>query len=237
MKNLNQLFLWGFASLLLLLNAGCSRPVDGEGPVITRTVNTGDFSEIELKVPATVTIAISDSSASVIKAQQNIATMIELHNDGDKLTIKSEDEFRSSHPVDIILTTRNLSEIVVNGRGDVNVINPVRGASLTIVINGSGDIRAKTDVQKLRTEINGSGDITLEGKAGTHRIRMNGSGNVNANSLSAERCDIRINGSGDADLHVNTELDARVLGSGNIRYSGTPEVNSKITGSGNVTKN
>jgi hypothetical protein len=237
MKNFNQLFLSGITSLILLLNAGCSRPIEGEGPVISKNVNAGDFTEIELEIPATLTIAISDSSAAVINAQQNIASMIELSNDGDCLTIKSEEEYRSSHPVEIILSTRKLEKLVVNGRGDVNVINPVRGSGLRVIINGSGDIRVKTDVEKLRTEINGSGDITYEGQAGSHRIRMNGSGNVNASELSAEKCDIHINGSGDADLRVTSLLEARVLGSGNIRYSGTPEVNSKITGSGNVTKN
>jgi hypothetical protein len=220
---------------VLFLNS-CSGTVEGTGPVVVKKLNISEFTMLELELPATVTLAISDTIQAVVRAQGNIADLIELKNDGDKLIIKCKKDYKSSLPVEVILTTRQLERIVVNGSGDVNVVNPVRSDELRMQINGSGDIAIQAFVDKLRTEINGSGDVTVSGKAAKHRIRMNGSGNVEAGNLQNEVCDININGSGDAVLHVNTDLEAKVLGSGNIRYTGAPKVKSEITGSGDISK-
>jgi hypothetical protein len=222
-----------FTTFLL---SSCSRPVEGTGSVITKRLDLSEFTMLELDLPASVTVAISDTIQAVVRAQGNIADLIELKKDGDELIIKCKKDYKSSMPVEVILTTRQLERIVVNGSGDVNVVNPVHGEELRTQINGSGDITMPVDVTRLRTEINGSGDITLSGKAAKHRIRMNGSGNVAAENLQSDDCDISINGSGDALLHVNSRLEAKVLGSGNVRYTGAPKVKSEITGSGDISK-
>lgn len=225
-----------FLLVLSFLFSGCSWPVKGTGPVTNKKLALSEFRSIELEIPANVTLALSDSIQGVVRAQSNIAELIEFKYDGDELVIKSSKDYKTSLPVEIVLSTRELEKVIVNGSGDVHVVNPVRGEELRLEVNGSGDISVQANVGKMRTEINGSGDITISGKAINHRIRMNGSGNVIAGDLQTENTDIRINGSGDAGLAVNSSLEAKVMGSGNIRYAGTPKVDADITGSGEISK-
>jgi hypothetical protein len=237
MKNYHILFSAFCAMAANFLVSGCSHPVEGTGPVINQKINLAVFTSVELEIDANVTIAISDSQHAVLSAQENIAQLIEFKSDGDELIIKSKEDFNASTPVEIVLNAKQLKSITVNGRGDIKVVNPVRGDELRVEINGSGDVELNANVEKLRTEINGSGDIVYSGKAIKQRIRMNGSGNLNASALQTEECDIRNSGSGDASLNVNVNLDAEVLGNGNIHYTGTPKVQSEITGSGDISKN
>ena len=46
--------------------------------------------------------------------------------------------------------------------------------------------------------------------------------------------DVRISGSGNAELHVQNELNVFISGSGNVFFSEFPDVFSKKTGSGRV---
>jgi hypothetical protein len=216
--------------------SSCSPAIEGTGPVINKKLVLTEFRSIELEIPAVITVAMSDSVQGVIRAQSNIADLIELQFDGDELIIKSKEDYSTSKPVELILSARELEKLTINGSGDIKVINPIRGEELKLVINGSGNISVQTSVTKLRTDINGSGDINIEGKAVNHRIRMNGSGNVMAGNLQTENTDIHINGSGDADLTANLSLEAKIMGSGNVTYQGTPKVDADITGSGEVSK-
>ena len=221
---------------LCFLLISCSPTIEGTGTVISKKLDLSEFRSIELEIPATITVAMSDSLQGVIRAQSNIAELIELEYDGDELVIKSKEDYSSSRPVELILSTRELEKLTINGSGDIKVINPIRGDELKLVINGSGNISVLTSVTKLRTDINGSGDVSIEGKAVNHRIRMNGSGNVMAGNLQTENTDIHINGSGDADLTANLSLEAKIMGSGNVTYQGAPKVDADITGSGEVSK-
>ena len=229
--SLSALFL-AFSFLI----GSCGRSVEGTGSIVNKKLELSEFRSIELEIPVKVTIAMSDSIQGVIRAQNNIAELIELKYDGDELIIKSKEDYNTSLPVELVLSARVLEKLIINGSGEIIVINPVRGNELRLEINGSGDIAVQTNVEKLRTNINGSGDVSIEGKAVTHRVRMNGSGNVLAGSLQTEVTDIHINGSGDADVTANTSLEAKVMGSGNVTYQGSPKVDVDITGSGEVSK-
>lgn len=236
MKNNLQLSFFSLAIVAFTLLNACTPAVKGSGPQVTKKINISEFKSIELELPASVTLAISDTIQGVIRAQANIAELIEFKMDGDELTIRCNKNYKSDLPVEVILTTRQLEEIEVKGSGDLKVVNPVKGEKLEVEIDGSGDVTLMANVGKLETEVNGSGDVTYSGKAEYHHIRLNGSGNIMAGELQSEECDIKINGSGDADLNITGDLNAKVTGSGKILYAGTPKVNSEITGSGEIKR-
>lgn len=52
--------------------------------------------------------------------------------------------------------------------------------------------------------------------------------------LGSQRANIRIDGSGDAEVTVAEELNVRILGSGDVLYKGTPTIDEDINGSGRV---
>ncbi|MEM6807322.1 MAG: DUF2807 domain-containing protein, partial [Bacteroidota bacterium] len=101
-------------------------------------------------------------------------------------------------------------------------------------INGSGDISLDIRAEEIETTIKGSGDLLMLGSAELHTIKMDGAGNLESFDLLSSTSDIRISGSGDADLNVANELSVVIKGSGDVRYKGTPTVDADITGSGKL---
>jgi hypothetical protein len=229
------------SSIIVLLTAifsfsACFDAIDGVGPVEVTNRQLSSFNELVVEVPANVTIVISDSVQCVISAQKNIADVIETSIEGDQLSIISKQRFRATKPINIILTVRSISSIRVDGSGDINTINTIKGDELNLNINGSGDIDVQADVNDLRTKINGSGDIKIAGKVSTHKGQINGSGNFLGSQLMSEETKMSINGSGDAKIDAGSLLDVTIVGSGNVSYKGTPTIKTKITGSGEVSK-
>lgn len=225
-------------SLLIALFSfsACFDTIDGVGPVEVTNRPLSSFNELVVEVPANVTIVISDSVQCVISAQKNIADVIETSVEGDQLSIVSKQRFRATKPINIVLSVRSISSIRVDGSGDINTINTIKGDDLNLNINGSGNIDISAEVTDLHSKINGSGDIKITGKVSTHKGQINGSGNFLGTELLSEETKININGSGDAKINAGSLLDVTIVGSGNVSYKGTPTIRTKITGSGEVSK-
>ena len=94
-----------------------------------------------------------------------------------------------------------------------------------------------TIVDKASFGVSGSGKIVASGSAQSVKTSISGSGKVLAANLEADKCDIRISGSGDVEINVKSELDATISGSGSVSYKGNPNhVNSHASGSGHIRK-
>jgi len=74
------------------------------------------------------------------------------------------------------------------------------------------------------------------GLANTYTIRISGSGDIKSFGLTADKADVSIESSGDAEINVTQHLKASIKGSGNIMYQGSPEIDSNISGSGKLIK-
>src|SRR6187200_1051266 len=109
-----------FLAFSFFLNS-CSPTIEGTGSVINKKLDLAEFCSIELEIPAIITVAMSDSVQGVIRAQGNIADLIELKYDGDELIIKSKEDYSSSKPVELVLSTRELEKLTINGSGDIKV--------------------------------------------------------------------------------------------------------------------
>lgn len=119
------------------------------------------------------------------------------------------------------------------GRAVVGVALPELPA---LRIKGSGDV-SLLDLRQagLEIEIEGSGDVTADGQVERLDVSIAGSGDVDARELIARRGHLSIAGSGDISAHVSDEVVARVAGSGDIVVRGDPPVRSKqVLGSGSV---
>lgn len=225
-----------FLLLLLLATASCNTVIIGEGPVVQQTRLPGEFSKLELDIPAHLTYIVADSVSLTIAAPQNILDIITTDIDGRTLEIKSTEDYKTEKRIEIILTVRPLDALLLNGSGEIRGLNVMSGKELKLSINGSGDIKGHYDYRLIRTEINGSGDAHLSGRAEEHKVSINGSGKLHAEDVLADTYRININGSGDADIQVQSKLHVKIIGSGNVRYTGEPAINSEITGSGEVKK-
>ena len=83
----------------------------------------------------------------------------------------------------------------------------------------------------------GSGSFTAEGRVDALELRIQGSGDANLEGLRASEARLVINGSGDASAHVVDTIIATVNGTGEIVYRGEPRnVTEDVNGTGRISR-
>jgi hypothetical protein len=155
---------------------------------------------------------ISNASFDVEFTQSNVQR-VEVYGDpnqvnnvnltvvGKTLYVADKEKARVSQ-VKVLITAPDLSCVIVNGTGDVDVKN-LHTTRFTATVTGAGSIELTGDSDEAEYTISGRGDIDAE----EFRVEM----------LTAT-----VNDSGNIDCRCIDTLTATVVGSGSIEYHGRP---------------
>lgn len=232
--------------------------IDGNGHPSTETRPLPAFNQIQVNGDFKVLVTTdSTSSVAIVEADENLQDLIRTFVSGDKLIIESKngDCLNSSRPIEISVITPSLSNIELNGSGNIycyglnaeDIVLRLSGSgqmectqieahSAKLVLEGSGNIDCGADVEDLYSQIEGSGEIRIIGSTLNSELRVIGSGRQRASQLNTDVCITYISGSGIIDTHVSNSLDVTIIGSGTVNYSGNPVITSYISGSGKIVK-
>ncbi len=103
-------------------------------------------------------------------------------------------------------------------------------------LEASGDARIRgLNGGRLTLIGQGSGSFDADGAVDQVEVRINGSGNADLDGLRAREARIQINGSGDARAHVVDTIVATLNGTGEIVYRGRPRsVSEDVNGTGAI---
>jgi len=214
----------------------CMDCIQGKGDVKTRSLPLEEFSGIKLNANADVYL-VSDSIKEIkVEAQDNVADNLELKVRNGSLRIRFRDCVDTKSPVKIFIPAKLIEDLQINGSGNIETSSVMNVKTLSLRINGSGNLRLKLNAETIFSEINGSGSIYLDGSAKRHKTQINGSGNLEAIGLATGQTEITVNGSGSCKVFAITKLEVLVRGSGDVVYKGTPDISTSIKGSGSVNK-
>ena len=241
MKNL-KMFTVVIATLLFFSscydrgNNGLFNCIKGEGDVVEQELLINEFTGVKLRGSSDVYITQGSEFKVRVEGQQNIIDNIETDVQNDIWEIEFEDCMRDYRGLKFYITMPEIKEIEVSGSGDIFGENEFTGIDdLVLKVDGSGKIDvAVVDATDIDARISGSGKIILEGNANYLGSRISGSGDLKAFDLEVNICNLRITGSGDAEVNVVDELQVRIEGSGDVYYKGNPLIDADITGSGNL---
>jgi hypothetical protein len=162
---------------------------------------------------------------------------VEVRVSGGTLVIDNTDSWRfwnKSRPkVDV--QVRDLHRLIISGASDAYVAGPLKAASLSVEISGSGLVRFDAlDAQELRFNISGAGDGQLAGRVGDLRLAVAGKGKVQADRLRAARAVVNIAGVGNAQVWVTENLKVGISGAGTVDYWGQPQLSRSVSGLGTI---
>ncbi len=221
-------------SLVLTLFSLMSCDIDSEGiNVIEATLETDDFDEIRLESSSDVRIIQSDEFKVILRGREKDVDDVEVRVINNKLTI----EENRDHPNDFLIKiyVPELSELDCTGSSYVYGESYfTQNRNMDIRVSGSGELDFAIDTDDVDLNLIGSGYVYLEGNVETLDADISGSGWLRSFDLNSDLTDVRIEGSGSAEVTVETDLDIFILGSGNVYYKGHPDINATITGSGEV---
>jgi hypothetical protein len=132
--------------------------------------------------------------------------------------------------------------VIGNEAGGYTTRNPIRVEVVVpsvneLTLSGSGTIDAAgIDVDVLTVVLSGSGAVSGSGRAQRIEVKLNGSGDVQLHDLVAQDVRATMSGTGRIAVHATDSLEASVPGTGSIVCTGNPsQVRKSVTGVGSVT--
>lgn len=195
---------------------------------------SGDRLSIGLK-PGTVILSPSKLIVEVTLPELESVTMSGSGNalvdpfEGDELALT----ISGSGSVEAALDYRRAA-MKLSGSGSCEISGSVDEANYDI--SGSGSVEAALRCERIAVKVSGSGPCRLSGSADEASYEVSGSGSIRARDFATKRTELRIGGSGDAEIRASDRLELVVSGSGSVRYYGSPELTQRLSGSGSIRK-
>lgn len=203
---------WGTAK------AQNGRYIQGEGSVVTKTLNIDNFDAIGLAVVGEVYISKGSTQKVTVKGQANIIDNLEPEVEDGEWDIKFDRKARNYEKLVFHITVPDISGLSIAGSGSIKGEDAFNG------------------LDRLSMAIAGSGDIEFSGSARKVSVSIAGSGTVKGAGLDTEDCKVEIAGNGDCTIGDTDELSVSIAGSGDVKYKGSPKLNTSIAGSGRVRR-
>lgn len=213
--------------------------ISGEGRLETRILDLDDFTGIDLRESANVTVTQGDVQEVVVTGESNILDRLEMNVFNGVCDIDLKKGCYRSYHLSVKITVPDLDLVAVSGSGDVLVNDFEDQHNLDLDISGSGSINLNefSGLQNIDARISGSGDIkaikTISNVSNLD-IKVSGSGSFKGYPIFTDNCHIKISGSADCFVTVNDLLDVNISGSGSVYFKGNPTLKKNITGSGKV---
>lgn len=224
-----------FLLAALIALTSCSNTVTGSGDVIAETRDVHDFNRVSLNGIGSLRIEQGTSESLRIVGENNIISRVRTDIINNELTFSYEEAVVPTKPLDFFLTVKDLQAINLSGLG-TTTSTKLSLDRLNIISNGSGEVDLAVEAKELMSIVSGSAKIRLSGRADKQRVDITGSGKYDAEGLTSNGCEIKINGAGSAIVDVRNKLDIEISGNGKVFYAGNPAVNQQISGTGTIRK-
>jgi hypothetical protein len=209
----------------------------GNKNAITKTISTQEYDIIKVKGSIKVILQKGTEGTIKVETEKNSIDLVEVTVEGNTLNIslKNKAYYQRNIGVKVYVPFTDLTEVSLNGSGDIISSDTINASTFTTSLHGSGDINLVVSATTVDARINGSGDLNLKGKSTNLNVEMTGSGDFDSIKMNTQHTDAKLTGSGDILVNAATSIKARLTGSGGIEYNGNPETSdNKVKGSGDI---
>lgn len=192
-----------------------------DSPRVTKTLEWSGGESLTFDSSADV-IYVQDAKPSItVSGRQDAVDRVRII--GDRITLDDDDHrgafgFNVGGDLTITVAGPSVKRFRIDGSGDLD-IRGYNQDSLTLVMNGSGDVEAAGRARSLDVDMSGSGEAYLE-------------------PLEVTDAKVRVSGSGDADIAATGAVAVEISGSGDVTLGRKPaSLATSDSGSGDVYQN
>lgn len=232
-----------FAALSSFLLCSChffhGKRIEGSGNVITQSRQVTGFSNIDVGGAISVIITQASDYSVKVEVDDNLQEYIEVFKEGSTLHIRQQDNTSletSNNKIKVYVSAPEFRKLHASGACDFKGENQLKG-NYTMDIDLSGASQAKLDIDasKVEARLSGAGSLELDGQVNELDVHGSGSSDIRCYDMIAQHVDVRISGSGSAEVFAGVSLKADISGAGSVRYKGHPgEVKKSVSGAASV---
>lgn len=186
----------------------------GDGGTASRDLTWGGGDRLDVDVPADVQFTQAPGPARItVSGPKALVDRVELSGSH----LQFSDEASGDGKLTVVMSAPGVRKFSIDG-----------DASLAI---------AGYDQDELNVDVSGRGDVTAKGKARSARVDISGDGDVDIGSLTVDRVEADISGSGRAAIAPASAADLDISGSGEIDLLTHPaKLTSDVSGSGRIVE-
>lgn len=200
--------------------------VIGNGEIAKRVYKLSDFKTVSVSSGIDIYLEPSAKNEAIAVTDKNILDIIEVTQNGDKLTFRLKTGIRkTTKGVKIYLSYKTLEGISASGGSDVYMKDNavLKSKSLTIDGSGGSDIRLNLDVDMLSCESSGGSDVYLNGTANRASFDCSGGSDVKAKELIVSTCDVESSGGSDVIITATKAITVDASGASDVTFYGNPK--------------
>jgi len=201
--------------------------IEGNNVLDSLQLKTQKFDWIEISAPFDVIVEKGDHYGVKIIGESNVIPEVfaEVKNNTLLLSTSNNVKFfgNAIERTQLIVTTKDISEIYVLGSAKVSSTSNVESKHLSLELMGSGEISLPIESQNVSVDITGSGNVDLKGNCKIIKGKVIGSGILHTSQLKSKKSFIKIVGSGQASVCSSEKLHASINGTADVTYVGEPK--------------
>ncbi|MCU6500567.1 DUF2807 domain-containing protein [Rugamonas sp. A1-17] len=215
-----------------------SSAVKGNGQQTTERRDAAASDGVDINGPMQVELRVGAAASLQVEGDSNLLPMLRTDASGGTLRIWIDGSIRSDNPLRVIYTTPQLRQVNANGSGRLTV-SGLNGAPFNLSQNGSRQVQLSGNVSRLDVRVNGSGSVDAAGlQSGSTTASVNGSGRLDLGRLSGDTLNLEVRGSGGAAASGTVRgMNVRVYGSGSADLAGLTSQSAELVsyGSGSIS--
>lgn len=199
------------------------------GPDVTRTLDWDGGERLVVDLPVDVTYVQGDTAGVVIKGPKSAVDRVRLS--GGRLSLADSED--------------HAERVYVRwGRNGIHGWSESERLKITVTapsvnnfrVAKSGDLTIEDyDQPTLSLQLDGSGEVDATGRAGALELRLNDSGDAELEGLEVTDATIDNTGSGEVAVGPTGEVRVDLSGSGDVRLTRRPKnLQQNVSGSGEI---
>jgi hypothetical protein len=222
----------------------------GTGPIIEKTYDIQDFTEIEASSSFTIEVRQSNDYSVVVSTHENIIDHLDVVLSGDTLKLRLKPGSYAHTDLKAIISTPELHGFTISGasKGDIQGFQSdadfdlnVSGASrlnldmqtgkTNVEISGASRVTGRLIARDIQFEVSGASRCELSGSAGDTHIKVSGASQTLLASFPIYNADLEVSGASRATISTDSVLNVNVSGASSVEYTGSPTLNKvSVTG-------
>ena len=232
-----------FSLIILVFASGCreiaGERVKGSGHVITENRSTSDFNSIDVSGAIDVYVRQDSATSVKVEADDNILEYIEVHTEGSRLEIYTQNNIRlrPSNKIKVYISSPEYKEIQVSGASSVRCENEITSMMyLTSDLSGASEGRLELNAPKISVNVTGASNANIKGKTKDFEGRASGASEIRGFDLLSENADVDASGASNIEIYASVRIDGQSSGASSVNYKGNAQSSVEKSGASSVNK-
>lgn len=205
--------------------------VVGNGTIVKQQRRISSFHKLAVRIGMRVRITPGNVAEAELEGESNVLEYVITQVKNGELTVMLNDNvrFKNTKGVTVTIHVPNLDQIMVSTGCSVQSDVSIKATNLVASVETGSTLTAPISAKTLKLTVKEGSKASLQGTATDATIRLSGAGKLDANKLTLDVADIKLDGASQATIHVTKTLAASADGVSSLTYSGNPTVTQQET--------